>query len=263
MDRVGSMAMRTPSDPLQAAAQRHATSQRVAAMIEQLRALIEGRRTRAQVEDWARALAVGLPYPTVPFPGHGRAHLVWASLVNAHERHDEGEIVRLGDLRAYLDWLTRGESFVGVPEQLVGLPISLDALAERTGTTPVRSWCEGLGWMGELRFGATLSGRPFVAFGDALGAGAGTAIHERKGDPWHEALIDLFETFAIDERDTTQLREDVDLAQLPVWSFWREDDNANRFEIERFRSYAKAEAQVELFRARGHRQFYWVEPARD
>jgi len=53
MDRVGSMAMRTPSDPLQAAAQRHATSQRVAAMIEQLRALIEGRRTRAQVVDWS------------------------------------------------------------------------------------------------------------------------------------------------------------------------------------------------------------------
>ena len=255
--------MRPPSDPLQAAGQRHLTSQRVTAMIEQLRGLIEGRKTRAEVVDWARALAVGLPYPTVPFPGHGRAHLVWASLVNAHERHDEGEVVRLGDLRAYLDWLTRGDTFVGTRDMLVGLPIHVDTLAERTGTTPVRASWSGIGWVPELCFGATVSGRPFAGLGQGLGVGRGTAIHERQGDPWREALIDLFETLAIDERDTTQLREDVDLAQLPVWSFWREDDNANRFEIERFRSYAKAEAQVELFRARGHRQFYWVEPARD
>ena len=66
---------------------------------------------------------------------------------------------------------------------------------------------------------------------------------------------------ATDERVFAALHPDVDLTQLPVWALWREDDNANKFEMARYRSYAKAIAREKIYRDRGHRQFYWVDPA--
>ncbi|MFV8753217.1 hypothetical protein ACNOYE_21935 [Nannocystaceae bacterium ST9] len=248
-------------DPLQVAARRLGQARLARAMIEQLSALLEGLTTRERVEAWA-----GERWPEgsgqgTPFVGNPNAHVVFASLLNVAEREGEHEIVRLADLRAYLDWLTRGEVFsCATREPLIGLSLGIDELAERTCTSAVRCWVDGLGWRAELRFCAAASGRPFHASGPIHQPGV--EIHERRGDLWRDAVIDLFETLAIDERDVAWLREDVELGLLPEWSFWREDDNANRFEIERFRSYAKAEAQVELFRARGHKQFYWVEPSR-
>ena len=51
---------------------------------------------------------------------------------------------------------------------------------------------------------------------------------------------------------------EVNLAELPVWVLWREDDNGNRVEIDRYRSYAKAEQDERIYADRGHRQSYWI-----
>lgn len=145
------------------------------------------------------------------------------------------------------------------PDPLVGLELAIDAFAERVGATPIRWWRTGLGWFCEVRFATLATGRPFVAVAE-LGQDHGVGIHKHTDDPWKGALIDLFEHFAIDERDTIMLHPAVDLAELPVWALWREDDNANKFEMDRYRSYAKATRDEQIYRDRGHRQFYWVDP---
>lgn len=53
----------------------------------------------------------------------------------------------------------------------------------------------------------------------------------------------------------------VDLDELPSWVLWRSDDNGNQFEMERFRSYAKAELHERIYTNRGHKQLYWIRPA--
>jgi hypothetical protein len=87
-------------------------------------------------------------------------------------------------------------------------------------------------------------------------------VRKQQRDPWRDALLDLFEALAIDDRDVVRFGDEVDLESLPCWALWRSDDNGNKFEMERSRSYAKAAAQEQLYSARGHRQVYWVEPAR-
>lgn len=45
------------------------------------------------------------------------------------------------------------------------------------------------------------------------------------------------------------------------WIVWRQDDNGNRYEVERFASRADADALAAEMEARGHRQLYWVAAA--
>ena len=78
---------------------------------------------------------------------------------------------------------------------------------------------------------------------------------------WNEAIVDLFEALAIDDADALRIDPRVDLAKLPSWVMWRCDDDDNSFEMARFRSYAKACAQAQMYTARGHRQTYRVGPA--
>jgi hypothetical protein len=111
-----------------------------------------------------------------------------------------------------------------------------------------------------MRFCAAGTSRPFVAQRPDRPEQA-IEIYKQRHDAWADAIIDLFETLAIDERDVAYLDPAIDPEQLPCWGLWREDDNANRFEIDRFHSYAKAIAQERIYTARGHRQFYWVDPA--
>lgn len=44
----------------------------------------------------------------------------------------------------------------------------------------------------------------------------------------------------------------------PCWQVWRLDDNGNEYEVAGLTSACKAEAMVEEFEARGHKQTYWV-----
>lgn len=46
-----------------------------------------------------------------------------------------------------------------------------------------------------------------------------------------------------------------------TWELWRQDDNGQRFLVERFASQAEAEAKLAQLAGGGHRQIYWIEPA--
>jgi hypothetical protein len=223
---------------------------RVESMIEILEGLLAGRMTRASVHEWIESdwpqcwRDVGLP---------GNANFVLGALWNIDDRDDHGrDYVGEPELRAYLDVLRGGESLIVDHDPLIGLSWGVDVLAERVGGQPIHWIYEGTGWEVEIRFCTRASGRAFNA--------TGGGIYKSRHDPWREALIDLFEGLAIDERDVTWLNPKIDLAQLPEWALWREDDNANRFEIERSHCFAKLDRQEQILRDRGHKQSYWVDP---
>lgn len=54
----------------------------------------------------------------------------------------------------------------------------------------------------------------------------------------------------------------MESAEQAPWSLLRQDDNGNRFEMARFATREAAERAAEEFQARGHKQLYYVEPAR-
>ena len=217
-------------------------------MLDILRALLEGRMTRAQVQAWAHARR------PASFDS-ATAAAVFEALLGI----DDEDIVRDVELRAYLDALEVGQRFVGDADPLVCLRMELDALAEQVGATPIHWWTAGLGWARELSFAALASGRPFVAIARA-DQPERVYVHKLARDPWQDALVELFEQLAIDDREAIGFDPQVDLAELPVWSLCREDDNGNQFEIDRYRSYAKAELYERIYTDRGHRQSYWIRP---
>jgi hypothetical protein len=219
-------------------------------MIDVLRALLDGRMTRAQAEAWARRPGQIFDSPS--------AAAVFEALASVDERDDAGELVREVELRAYLDALAGGERFFGDPDPLVCLRLDLDTLAERVGATPIRWWSMGLGWTRELRFAALASGRPFVAIAHEPER---VDVHTLARAPWRDALVELFEHLAIDEREAIAFGPRVELGELPVWVLWRQDDNGNQVEMDRFRSYAKAELHERIYTDRAHRQSYWIRPA--
>jgi catechol 2,3-dioxygenase-like lactoylglutathione lyase family enzyme len=51
-----------------------------------------------------------------------------------------------------------------------------------------------------------------------------------------------------------------DLGGEPLWSLWRQDDNGNRFLMNRGLSRADAERFAADFEARAHKQIYWIAP---
>jgi hypothetical protein len=56
--------------------------------------------------------------------------------------------------------------------------------------------------------------------------------------------------------------DEVKLPDVPreSWAVHRQDDNGNRFLVERHLTHEAAERLVEELTARGHKQFYWAEP---
>ncbi len=242
-------------------AEQHAvTQQRVLDMIRVLEEAIHGRITRADVVAWSRAIWPCQSGQGGPFPRHGVASTVFDSIYNL----DRDEVVRDHDLRAYVRWLAEGEAFQsdpapvavlhGRPSDWVPTP-SLDA--------PVRSWIDGLGWYEEVQLACPATGRPLLATSplDPSKSEQAVSIMMRLGDEAREAVLDLFETFAIDECDVIYVDPRVQAETLPVWQLWRLDDNGNEFLIEAFRSRAKAVATQARFEARGQRQTYFVRPS--
>lgn len=247
------------NEALRRAYDRLQLQQRVRAMLATIEAILAGEITRAAALVQINELAAACQDAGRRFRGHADASVVFESLLSLDQYTEAGQpFVREVDLRAYRRWLLEGPTFIGTKDWVVGLHMSIDELAGLVGGEPVRSWNAGLGWFVELRFCAVASGRPFAAIG-ALEQSGGVGVHFRRDDIAHEALVDLFETLAIDDHDVV-LHPDIDPTQLPQWALWREDDNGNRFEIERYRCYAKAVEQERIFTARGHRQSYWVDP---
>jgi hypothetical protein len=243
---------------IEQAERRREQRERVRALVEQLAALLAGRRTRAEVHAWIRGL-----WP----PGSGQggpfawseAAAVFDSMWHLEATWGDGPLVRDVELRAYLRWLREGECFEADEDPLCTLARELAAFAAWTGTGAVRWWRTGVGWCVSTRFCTPGGGRPFVAHA-TLERPAGMGILKRRSDDWTEAALDLFEALAIDDADVATLHPAVDLARMPVWALCRQDDHGNRFEMARLRSHAKAWAQAQAYTARGHRQVYWVEP---
>lgn len=241
---------------LEEAEQHRVQHERVVALIEVLRALIAGHKSRAEVLAWARALPGGAQ----SYFRWGEADIVHTSLCSLDQRRGDAPLVREVDLRAYLRWLSEGDCFLADEEQLFTLEHDLDDFAAQTGSEGIRWWFEGIGWWVTIRFCTPARGWPFVALA-ALDRPGWMDFRKRRSDDWNDAIVELFEALAIDDTDVQLIHPQVELARLPVWVLWRQDDNGNRFEMARFRSYAKACAQERMFTARGHRQSYWVEPA--
>lgn len=240
------------------AEQRREKIERVRLLIRNLCALLEGRMTRDEVQTWlleeqAKAGRRG-PFPSQP------ALCVYESLLSLDERWEDDFLVREADLRAYLGWLAEGECFHSDGDALFVLERDIDEFAAQTWTEAVRWWHTGLGWWLSLQFCSPASGRPYVVLAE-LTSPARLGLHAQAGVDRNDAIADLFELLGIDDRDVTFIHPSVDLERLPVWALRREDDNCNRFEIDRFRCYVKAYAQQQIYEARGHRQTYWIEPA--
>lgn len=124
----------------------------------------------------------------------------------------EGEhIVREGDVRAYLSWLTEGEAFFADEEPFAGVELEYAALVEVIGIEPVRWWWHGLGWFWSVEFCSPATGRMFGAIGSLDHKGqrqfaVRKAVHDT--DP-EAALADLIETLGL-AREKIQTSLDLD-----------------------------------------------------
>ncbi len=224
----------------------------VRAVVEQL---VAGTLSREQAQAWARErYTYGMPL-NGDTTGVLNA-LVALDEVDARGRPFVGEV----ELRSYLDVLRRGTP-LGTPDPILALAFDIDALAARVGGQ-VEHWLEtGLDWQAELQWATRASGRCYRARASARERKPVT-VHRMHGVEPLVAIIDVFEDLALDERDVVLAPDFVPLLeQLPRWALWRVDDNANHFEIERSTSFAKLELHERTMRERGHRQFYWIDPA--
>lgn len=261
-DRVGGV----NDARLDQAEYRRVQAERTMILIEQLRGHLAGRSSRADLAAWIRGLGRPVYGQQGPFRWHP-ACCVFDSLQALELFRGDVPWIREVDLRAYLRWLREGDDLVFFEEApLITLKRDIDAFATETGTEAIRWFNDMTGlesklfWWVSTRFAAPPRGRPFYAHGLLEEPGI-VDVWKLRSDDWNEAIVDLFEMLAIDDADAVRIDPRVELAKLPVWALWRRDDNNNSFEMARFRSYAKAGAQAQMYTARGHRQTYWVDAA--
>jgi hypothetical protein len=245
---------------IQQAREQQEQQARVLALVDNLRGLLDGRKTRAEVLAWTRQLWPSGSDGRGPFHRWPEAATVFDSLWGLDEPWIDGVLVREVDLRGYLRWITEGECFHADEDQLFTIELDIDEFAAQIGIEAIRWWYEGLGWWSTIRFCTPAHGRPFVAH-STLSRPGWLDFYKRRSDGFDDSIVDLFEALAIDISDVSFVHAQVDRTRLPEWALWRQDDNGNRFEMARFHCYAKASAQAQMYTARGHRQLYWVEPA--
>jgi hypothetical protein len=202
---------------------------------EEVRAVVEklvaGTMSRDEARAWARGVSGGAH--------NGPTGLVVNALIFIDERDAKGRLfVGEASLHAYLDVLRHGTHWAA-RDPMLGLPLDIDEFAARVGREVVHWLEDGTGWLAEVRWAARTSGWSYSAQAPGQGARGPVSIHPVDLVP---ELVPLLE-------------------QLPRWALWREDDNANRFEIERSYCFAKLELHERTMRERGHRQFYWIDPA--
>jgi hypothetical protein len=157
--------MKPSMSPLEQAERRHRQGVALRSMMATLRAFLEGRLSRAEVKAWTRTM----------WPENGGQG-------SPTERDRDGsELIREADICGYLHWLETDREYDGDRDPLVGLPPGIDALAVKTGSTPIRYWLGGVGWYFELCFRAPTTGRPFVAIVTAQHEHQPIAVHTRPG----------------------------------------------------------------------------------
>lgn len=247
------------SDRLAQAEEKRAQAEGVRTMMAHIRALLEGRESRADVMAWTRSISPPDRGHDSPFRS-GDALAVSDSICNLDARWGDQELIREIDLRAYLRWLGGGQTFHGDKETLLVVEGDIEVFAARAGTEAIRWWFDGIGWVVSVRFAEPARGRPFLG-GAMLEQPRGLGITKLRSDGWNEAIVDLFEALAIDDADALYIDPRVDLGQVPVWVLYSTGDGGVRREIARFRSYAKAHAQAQSSASKTPGQKFWIEPA--
>ncbi len=239
-------------------AEQHASQQQlVLEMIDQLRGALDGRLSRGEVGAWARSVWPENAGQGSPFLRHGSAATVFDGI---YGMNDKGGLLD-HELRAYLRWLVEGETFRADNIPFAVLPGRLTDWLRWPGLeAPVRFVIDGIGWHEGAQLACPATGRAFFMFKslETIHGDNGVLVNKLAQDDLTESVLDLFETFAIDERDVLHIDAKFDVTSLPKWELWRLDDNANEMMIDTFRSRAKAVAIQQMYEARGHRQTYWV-----
>jgi hypothetical protein len=206
---------------------------------------VAGRLSRAEVVAWAMQRL-------------DQRHWILESIVNLDEHRDGVPVVSVADVAWYAEELRAGGPRWD-ERGLVKLPRDAESLSASTGVPVHRSWVAGLGWEQSLRFGSLATGRGFSASILEMRPGGPTAtLSTCHGDDPQEAAIDLLETLALRWDEVTWWSPEVDLAKLPVWAVWRQDDNGNELKVTDYPAFSTATAVVEAMAARGHKQTYWT-----
>lgn len=209
--------------------QRFVEANQVREMVAQLKALLAGQTSRANVQAWARQQ-------------HQRGGFSWPEARSVHDSINnldtpEGACVRDIDVRAYIRWLTDGDTFRAHSEELIGMVRDPEDLAKQLSTDLVRWWFEGVGWYRSLRFCSPINGLPFVAHSSTVWPHRVTILAHEGADRM-KALLELFELLAIDEQDCGYIDPNIDVELLPGWLVVAGDGSQTR----RFHCYAKAMA---------------------
>ncbi|MDC0744586.1 hypothetical protein [Polyangium mundeleinium] len=227
-------------------------------LVDVLCAFLEGRKDRAEIARWMGTGWRDEGTRGRVFHDHPGAHEVFSSLEDIEQRYGDDFLVRREDVAVYVEWLTtRGERDVIAPRPLACVFRSIDTLATEMRGTTVRFFLEGLGWLDHARFVSAATGRGFWAVAPFERAGC-TEIRVARGTDPTEAAQDLVESLALDTPEVEWMEPQIDHAQLPRWSLWRQDDNGQRYEMSTFLSYSRAVRACAAFDARGHKQMYWV-----
>jgi hypothetical protein len=201
-------------------------------LMAQLRGFVVGAIDRATLLQWIEGLRAPNGKQGNPFRA-GNAWNAYEDLVNLDERTSDGSfLLREVDIASNLRDLTEGRLPEG--EELAGIRLDIEEFAARCGKIPFRFWLHGLGWYRGLHFCTPANGRPFYANTPLDQSGPGFVVLKLVEHDWHEAIVDLFEAFAIDDRDAILLPQ-IDVSKLPQWELVR-----GRERVDTFRSYAKA-----------------------
>jgi hypothetical protein len=190
-----------------------------------------------------------------PFSGNGTASVVFDSIWNIEETHDDGYVLRNSDLEQFSRWLLEGNPAHGTTRiaWVKGTPADL---ARGLGVTTVRYWVDGLGWHESFSFASPYTGRCFIGEAPMVPVAALHVVDIIAYAPADIALLhDLFDTLGIDIDD---LFQPPDLS-FKRWSLWRQDDNGVRALVASYTGRVKAETALSRFEALGHKQSYWLE----
>ncbi|MDI3289615.1 hypothetical protein [Polyangium sp. 15x6] len=245
--------MRRPLSP----EEQYIQTERVRELVDLLCAFLDGRKDRAEITRWRRTGWRNAEVDGGGLQGQGMACLVFDCLDDIERRRGDDFLVRREDVAGYVAWLTtRGERGAIGPRPLAAVARSIDSLVTEMRGDTVRFFQPGFGWLVETCF-VSATGRGFWAVSD-LERGAGLEIRTIRGDDPTEAAQDLAEALALDTPEVQWVDPRIDVAALPRWSLWRQDDNGQRYEMSTFLSYSRAMRECAAFEARGHKQMYWV-----
>jgi len=126
----------------------------------QLEGALRQEAPHEQLANWARQLSMGRAGDAV---GHPVARLVLDCLSQADDTLAQKHVLQTGDFETYLSWLRSGTLMFPLSEDIMIVPMSVDAIHQRMAGTRFRIFERGLGWIQFARFASPHTGRVFLA----------------------------------------------------------------------------------------------------